>query len=417
MVPSGWNTLALSEITKEKISYGIVQAGPNVKDGIPYIKSADVGGEIDVDSLQRTAKEIHHKYRRSSVHPNDIVFSLRGNIARTSIVPTSLQEANLTQGTARISVNDKNDTKFVYYKLASTPILNRINALSKGSTFKEISLEELRKVKLALPPLEEQRKIAKILSTWDKAINTTERLIDNSKQQKKALMQQLLTGKKRLLDDSRKPFEGEWEEVKLGELIEEFVNGYAFTASNYKNHGIPIITMGNISLDGNFDERQLKQNFWEDDDALEKYKIKLGDLLIAMTDVTPDKNLIGRMTIVDVDKTFYLNQRVGLLKLSNKIDSIFLKYLSNESRWRKYSIAVSASGVQANMGTKDIKKGMIHLPHIAEQKKIASVLTNADKEIEILEQQLADFKQEKKALMQQLLTGKRRVKVDNEVVA
>ncbi len=207
------------------------------------------------------------------------------------------------------------------------------------------------------------------------------------------------------------------EEVKLGELIEEFVNGYAFTASNYKNHGIPIITMGNISLDGNFDERQLKQNFWEDDDALEKYKIKLGDLLIAMTDVTPDKNLIGRMTIVDVDKTFYLNQRVGLLKLSNKIDSIFLKYLSNESRWRKYSIAVSASGVQANMGTKDIKKGMIHLPHIAEQKKIASVLTNADKEIEILEQQLADFKQEKKALMQQLLTGKRRVKVDNEVVA
>lgn len=318
MVPNGWNTLALSEITKEKISYGIVQAGPNVKDGIPYIKSADVGGEIDVDSLQRTAKEIHHKYRRSSVHPNDIVFSLRGNIARTSIVPTSLQEANLTQGTARISVNDKNDTKFVYYKLASTPILNRINALSKGSTFKEISLEELRKVKLALPPLEEQRKIAKILSTWDKAINTTERLIDNSKQQKKALMQQLLTGKKRLLDDSGKPFEGEWEEVKLGELIEEFVNGYAFTASNYKNHGIPIITMGNISLDGNFDERQLKQNFWEDDDALEKYKIKLGDLLIAMTDVTPDKNLIGRMTIVDVDKTFYLNQRVGLLKLSTE---------------------------------------------------------------------------------------------------
>jgi len=218
MVPNGWNTLALSEITKEKISYGIVQAGPHVTDGIPYIKSADVGGEIDVDSLLRTAKEIHHKYRRSSVHPNDIVFSLRGNIARTSIVPTSLQEANLTQGTARISVNDKNDTKFVYYKLASTPILNRINALSKGSTFKEISLEELRKVKLPLPPLPEQRKIAKILSTWDKAISTTERLIDNSKQQKKALMQQLLTGKKRLLDESGTPFQGEWEEITLEKL-------------------------------------------------------------------------------------------------------------------------------------------------------------------------------------------------------
>ncbi len=294
---------------------------------------------------------------------------------------------------------------------------NITNFLSRqGAGRFKLNKATLEKLPLLVPPLSEQRKIAKILSTWDKAISTTERLIDNSKQQKKALMQQLLTGKKRLLDDSGKPFEGEWEEVRLGELIKEFVNGYAFTASNYKNHGIPIITMGNISLDGNFDERQLKQNFWEDDDALDKYKIKLGDLLIAMTDVTPDKNLIGRMTIVDVDKTFYLNQRVGLLKLSNKIDSIFLKYLSNESSWRKYSIAVSASGVQANIGTKDIKKGVIHLPHLDEQQKIASVLSNADQEIELLEQQLADLKQEKKALMQQLLTGKRRVNVDDKEV-
>ena len=240
MVPNGWKTLSIGEITKEKISYGIVQAGPHVENGVPYIKSSNVGGEIKIEDLQRTSSEIHHKYRRSAVHPNDIVFSLRGNIGRTSIVPPELLEANLTQGTARISVNTKNETNFIYYSLASTPILNRINSLSKGSTFKEISLEELRKVKLPIPPLSEQQKIAKILSTWDKAISTTERLIDNSTQQKKALMQQLLTGKKRLLDESGERFKDEWEQVSLEHHMESFTNGYAFSASQYKLEGIPI---------------------------------------------------------------------------------------------------------------------------------------------------------------------------------
>lgn len=220
MVPNGWEEKTLEDITKEKISYGIVQAGPHIDDGVPYLKSSDVGGEISISSLQRTAHDIHEKYKRSAVHPNDIVFSLRGNIGRTSIVPGNLPEANLTQGTARISVNDKNDTKFVYYSLATSWTLNRINSLSKGSTFKEISLAELRKVKLLFPSLPEQQKIAKILTTWDKAIDTTERLIDNSKHQKKALMQQLLTGKKRLLDENGKPFEGEWEESSIYDISE-----------------------------------------------------------------------------------------------------------------------------------------------------------------------------------------------------
>lgn len=288
---------------------------------------------------------------------------------------------------------------------------------SEASGVPSLSKAIIQNIKLNLPPLPEQRKIANILGTWDKAISTTERLIDNSKQQKKALMQQLLTGKKRLLDDSGKPFEGEWEEVSLEEHIESFTNGYAFTASNYKTNGIPIVTMGNIGLDGSFNARISKRNYWENDKSLDKYLIAKGDLLIAMTDVTPDKNLIGRMTIVNVDEVFYLNQRVGLIRLKSSIDTAFLKYLSNDLKWRKYSIAVSASGVQANMSTKDIKKGKLQLPSIEEQQKIAVVLTNADEEIELLEQQFADLKQEKKALMQQLLTGKRRVKVDNTEAA
>ena len=85
----------------------------------------------------------------------------------------------------------------------------------------EISLTELRKVKSLVPPLAEQQKIAQILSTWDKAIAVTEQLLANSQQQKKALMQKLLTGKKRLLEENGVRFEGEWRKQRLGSLLKE----------------------------------------------------------------------------------------------------------------------------------------------------------------------------------------------------
>src|SRR5690625_6012601 len=88
------------------------------------------------------------------------------------------------------------------------------------TTLQEISLSEFRKVQTIIPPLPEQKRIAKILSTWDKAITTTEQLLANSQQQKKALMQQLLTGKKRLLDKKGIRFSGEWKKVRLGTVAD-----------------------------------------------------------------------------------------------------------------------------------------------------------------------------------------------------
>lgn len=409
MVPNGWKTLSLGEITKEKISYGIVQAGPHVENGVPYIKSSNVGGEIKIEDLQRTSSEIHHKYRRSAVHPNDIVFSLRGNIGRTSIVPPELLEANLTQGTARISVNTKNETNFIYYSLASTPILNRINSLSKGSTFKEISLEELRKVKLPIPPLSEQQKIAKILSTWDNAISTTERLIDNSTQQKKALMQQLLTGKKRLLDESGQRFAGEWEEVTLEEAVKyrrgSFPQPYGNPEWVDEVNGYPFVQVYDIAKN-----MKLKPDT----------KMKISDAAIDKSVFIPKETIIvslqgsiGRVAITQydayVDRTILLFQE--FLVPMNKM---FFAYIIQE--------LFEIEKTKAPGGTiKTITKAVLSnfkvlIPPLKEQQKIATLLTNANKEIELLEQQLADLQQEKKALMQVLLTGKKRVLVDGEVL-
>jgi len=410
MVPSEWEWKQLADIVKEKISYGIVQAGPHVSNGIPYIKSSDVRGDIEPCSLQRTSQEIHFKYRRSSVHPGDIVFSLRGNIGVSAIVPDSLPEANLTQGTARISVSNDQCNKFYYYQLATEKLLNRINALSKGSTFKEISLGELRKVKVLCAPLPEQKKIAQILSTWDKAITTTEQLLANSQQQKKALMQQLLTGKKRLLDNNGVRFSGEW---KL-KLIKEFFDvgsSKRVLQADWKSEGVPFYrTRELVSLSKN--EPFRSEIFISNElftELAEKYGAPIpGDFLVSGV------GTLGiSYQVKEGDRFYFKDGNVLWFKLKNGLYTNYFKYCF-QSDFIQGQITAQASITTVGTYTiKNAKKTKFWYPAShEEQQKIAAVLSAADQEITVMQHKIDALKQEKKALMQQLLTGKRRVQIN-----
>lgn len=410
MVPKGWMLKQLSDIVKEKISYGIVQAGPHIPNGIPYIKSSDIRGAIDPASLQRTAPEIHYKYRRSAVHPGDIIFSLRGNIGETAIVPSNLLEANLTQGTARISVSSDQCNEFYHQQFAMDKLRNHINSLSKGSTFKEISLEELRKVKVLCAPLPEQKKIAQMLSTWDKAITVTEKLLVNSQQQKKALMQQLLTGKKRLLDENGVRFSGEWEKGKFCDMA-NIDTGYAFKSKDFtqSDSGIPIIRMSDFKT-GGLDVLGAAKVDRDSVNGLDKFKLRVGDFVFGMSG---SLNNYGRVEKKDLP--CYLNQRVGRILAKECANQTFITYLYLSDSIQQSILDKAAGAAQLNISISDLRSMVVYYPCIEEQQKIAAVLSAADAEISTLEKKLACLRDEKKALMQQLLTGKRRVKVDEAV--
>lgn len=383
MVPDGWSAKSLAEITKQKISYGIVQAGPHVEDGVPYLKSSNVGGNISVETLQKTCPKIHEKYKRSSVHPGDIVFSLRGNLGECSVVPDDLAEANLTQGTARISVSSPHSVNFVRYQITSRPVLNRIQALSKGSTFKEISLEELRKLTILLPQPFEQERIAEILSTWDRAIETTEKLIANSQAQKKALMQQLLTGKKRLPG-----FHGEWKKRKFGEIA-LVRKGKALSGKDLKPGPYPVIAGGKTSpySHAEFTHSNVitvsASGAYAGHVALHTHRIWASDCSVVQgTD---------RLAIEYAYQFLFLNQR------------------------KIYSL--QSGGAQPHIYPADIEGINILVPPIDEQKAIASLLSAADGACKLLHRQVEHLRDQKAALMQQLLTGKRRVKIQKEAAA
>ena len=266
-------------------------------------------------------------------------------------------------------------------------------------------------LKFSIPLFKEQRKIAKILGCWDRAIAACEQLIATSKQQKQALMQQLLTAKKRFGE-----FTGEWEEVRLGDLGTTY-NGlvgktkidfgtgekYIPYINIFKNSSVDINSLDLVNIKSNE-----KQNV-----------VKYGDIFFTTSSETPEEVGMSSVMLSKPNSNIYLNSFCFGFRFSSfkKIYPKFMQYLLRSETNRR-SISILAQGAtRYNLSKVQLMNITLFLPTLAEQQKIAQVLTAADSEIEILQQKLAKLQQEKQALMQQLLTGKRRVKVDeNDLV-
>ena len=176
-----------------------------------------------------------------TVDLGDLILSRNQSVGIASYVD-KLEPFVLGQDTVLIKPNCA-DSRFLFYSFQSTTTQRVIFKLAGGSTFSRINLGDIRKLKGIYPPLPEQRKIAQILSTWDKAIRTTESLIANNQQQKKPLIQQFLTGKKRFAE-----FDGGWKEVKLSQIA-IIVMGSSPKSSSHNEigNGLPLI-QGNADI-------------------------------------------------------------------------------------------------------------------------------------------------------------------------
>lgn len=143
------------------VTYGIVQAGDEFPGGVPYIRTGDLqGGAIRVDGLRHTDPAIAAKFNRSRVEEGEIVISIRATVGTTAIVPKELSGANLTQGTARIAPGDRVNRHYLLGFLRSEAAQSWIAKQLKGATFREITLERLRKLPVVVPPQDIQAEFA-----------------------------------------------------------------------------------------------------------------------------------------------------------------------------------------------------------------------------------------------------------------
>ncbi len=151
---------------RRPLTYGIVQAGDHIPDGVPYIRPVDMSatqGVLDPETLQRTDPAIAAQYKRSSVRPGDVVMSIGPSFGKVMTVPGELNGANLTQGTARLAPGHGLDAKWLYWFLQSAPALQFWDAAVAGATFRALNLGPLGETPTPHLPLEEQRRIADFL--------------------------------------------------------------------------------------------------------------------------------------------------------------------------------------------------------------------------------------------------------------
>lgn len=384
-IPTGWKYDLLDKFATRCSGHTPSKSFPEYWDGgIKWISLAD-SFRLDKGYVYETDKEISEAGIANSsaeLHPAEtVVLSRDAGIGKSGVmaVPMAVSQHFIAW---KCDNTEKLNSWFLYNWLQ----LNKaeFERQAVGSTIKTIGLPYFKKLKIAVPPYPEQKKIAQILSTWDKAITATEQLINNSQQQKKTLMQQLLTGKKRLLDQNGVRFSGEWKRVELGDLLDyQQPTPYLVESTEYSDDfSTPVLTAGKTFILGYTDEES--GIFSEQLPA------------IIFDDFTTDSKFVD----------FPFKAKSSAMKILTAKEGVSIKYVYEAMQLLDFSV-----GGHQRHWISIYSRLVIPFPDSEEQQKIAAVLSTADQEISALQQKLDALKQEKKALMQQLLTGKRRVLV------
>lgn len=197
-IPESWDVVPLKQVIRKgrPICYGILKPGRTVEGGVPVIKVKNIkGGVIIDDDLLLTDPEIDAAYQRSKLLSGDVLISIRGTTGRVAIVPPSLEDANITQDTARLSIAESVTTNmFVYYTLQSRQLQRYITLHTIGQAVKGINIAEVRKIPIALPPQSEQDRIVEMVSAVQDHIWQEGEKLQQLRHAKDGLLQDLLTG-------------------------------------------------------------------------------------------------------------------------------------------------------------------------------------------------------------------------------
>lgn len=406
----GWSAFTLGQIVQSgrKICYGIVQPGENTAGGIPLIRGRDYSfGWAPLDGFYRVSEEIDRPYKRSKVKPNDLLLTIVGaGTGNVAVVPEWLDGANITQTTARISVDPtRHDYRFVKALLESDYGKQAVYRAIKGGAQPGLNIADIELFEFMFPPRQEEQRIADILTTWEDAIAIVEALIANARAQKQSLMQSLLTGKRRLPG-----FGGPWVRKAISDISSRVTR---------RNDGskLPVLT---ISSTAGFVRQDAKYRRFMAGKSVENY-IVLRKGEFAYNKGNSKTYQFGCVFDLQEFDSGLVPHVYVCFKLKEGYSHRFYKALFEADYLAPQLGRLVNTGVRNN-GLLNITPAQflgtsVPVPPIDEQDAIAAVMETASAKVRALEGQLVALQQEKAALMQQLLTGKRRVKLDQKEAA
>ena len=393
-VSDDWEIKEISEIAS--FSQGVqvnveLQETKPTADNIRFIRIVDYTQDNDdIRYVSNTLK----KYEVTSTDVVMVRYGTPGVIGRgiEGVIANNMFKISLDNA---IVSND-----FFEYFFNQRKIQEYLLMGSGSSTMPALNFSYLKKFQIAIPPLPEQQKIAEILSTVDEQISTTQGIIDKSKELKKGLMQKLFSegiGHTEFKDTKIGRMPKSWEISKLGEHCVKATKKFEPSKSNdsHKYIGLEHIISNAHRING----------YGDSNDTLSTKTIfTKGEILYGK--LRPYLNKVWRAKFNGVCTTEIL-----VLKSKNEFDNGFLFYLLHNHRFIGHTISHTEGTSLPRANWKDISIFKIPLPSLSEQEKIADILSEADAKIEKEEQEKAHLEQLKKGLMQQLLTGQKRVKV------
>ena len=318
-------------------------------------------------------------------------------------------------GFAIISPNNMLDGEYIYQNLYSYNLQRQFHSKVVGSNYPALNNSDVNNLKFPFPKNKIERiKIAQILSTWDRAIEKFELLIKKYELRKKGLMQQLLSGKRRFKGFAKNQgylktkigwIPEDWEVKKLKE-IGDFTKGVGISKSELVESGLPAVRYGELYTRHDFYIKQF-YSYISEESARHSKEIQSGDILFAGSGETLAE--IGKCAAYLFKTVAYAGGDIIIFRFK-KADSQFLGFILNHEIANRQKFKIGQGHSVVHIYSNGLRKLNIPIPSLTEQQKIASVLSTADKEIEIFRKHLENLKEQKKGLMQLLLTGKKRVK-------
>lgn len=383
MVPEGWHVKSVGDICTLINGHGFKSKDWS-DSGLPIIRIQNLNGSESFNFYDGAIK------KQWLVNPGDILFAWAGTKgvsfgAKLWKGPKGV----LNQHIFRVEPKLKVDHTWLYFAMLS--VTKRVEEKAHGfkSTLVHVQKSDVTEQVVLVPPLDEQKKIAQVIYTWDEAVRTCERLLSNSRQQKRGLLQQLLNGKRRFNSESGRGFPA-WKEEKVGNFLrlhKEYVPA---------STKLPILTS---SRDGLYEQERSVIN-----------EGKYG--------VIPFGYFTYRHMSDDLIFKFNLNREWEKGAISKEypvfsasgVDKDFLEaQLNHGDAFKRFAIQQKQGGTRTRLYFRNLCEFRFAIPCLEEQEKIATALSVANQEIEVVKKKVECIKHERNALMQQLLTGKRRV--------
>lgn len=391
--PDGWQTKQLGDLGRISMCKRILKSQTSENGDIPFFKIGTFGKEPDAYITKEVYEDFKTKY--SFPKKGDILISASGTIGRAVVYdgrPAYYQDSNIIW-----IANNENTVINPYLRF----LYDKVQWQTASGTIARLYNDNVRRIEIVAPEIPEQKRIVKVLETWDEAIEKLGNMIALKREVKKGLMQKLLTGELRLPG-----FKGEWVSLPLNEVGSTFSGLTGKTKEDFGQGSAHYVSYMNVFANSKVDTSKFERVEVKIEEK--QNSLLYGDVIFTTSSETP--NEVGMSSVYlaqDSSKPIYLNSFCFGFRLNQeKIAPQFARYLFRDQNFRKEMTRIAQGASRYNLSKKYFLKTEVKLPNDKEEQlAIAKVIENSDLIIKSLQKERDLLQDQKKYLLNNLVTG------------